>query len=247
MTQIRSANGHSAEPYESAVSVSIVIPLFGPEHFLTACLKAIDANTEGKYETVVVDNGTGYDLNGTPEPRVIVRNAENLGFAVASNQGASCSTGELLVMLNVDTEVQPGWLPPLIKAFNDPDVAIAGPRIILPDGSLQTSGIRTWHGGGSAGGEELKDDGPSRDVDGVTGACMMVRKSMFDALGQFDTRFVNGYEDVSLCLSVREAGHRIRYVRESLVVHHESAAGGEDRWKHVHQNIQTMNEVWGNR
>ena len=64
---------------------------------------------------------------------------------------------------------------------------------------------------------------------------------------QFDTRFVNGYEDVSMCLSVREAGHRIRYVRESLVVHHESAAGGAERWKHVDKNIQTMNEIWGNR
>ena len=229
------------------MTVSIVIPVFGPEHFLTACLKALADNTEGDYETVVVDNGTGYDLALTPEPRAIVRNAENLGFAVASNQGASCSKGEFLVMLNVDTEVQPGWLPPLLAAFNDPIVAMAGPRIILPDGSLQTSGIRTWHGAGSAGGEELKDDAPSRDVDGVTGACMVIRHSVFDALGRFDTRFVNGYEDVSMCLSVREAGHRIRYVSESLVVHHESAAGGEDRWKHVDQNIQTMNEIWGNR
>ena len=54
------------------MTVSIVIPVFGPEHFLTACLKAIGDNTEGDYETVVVDNGTGYDLALTPEPRVIV-------------------------------------------------------------------------------------------------------------------------------------------------------------------------------
>ena len=87
--------------------------------------------------------------------------------------------GDILVLLNYDAEVQPGWLLPLVQALSDSTVAMAGPRIHHPDGSLQTSGISTFHGGGSAGGQELKDDGPSRDVDGVTGACMAVRKDAY--------------------------------------------------------------------
>ena len=62
------------------MTVSIVIPVFGPEYFLTACLTALTDNTEGDYETVVVDNGTGYDLALTPEPRAIVVTLRILGL-----------------------------------------------------------------------------------------------------------------------------------------------------------------------
>lgn len=226
--------------------VSIVIPLFGEEHYLTACLKALEANTDSDYETIIADNATGYDLSGAPNLGAVFRNKENLNFGPACNQGAKIAKSDLVCFLNLDTEVQPGWLPPLMAAFDDPAVAMAGPRIVRPDGSLQTAGgIRTWHGNGSAGGEELKIDGPSCDADGVTGACMMIRKDVFLAMGSFDLDFVNGYEDVSMCLSVREAGHRIRYVAESTIVHHESVSPG--RWTHAHQNVTTMNAKWGNR
>ena len=221
--------------------VSIIIPVFGPEHFLTACVHATKANTKG-YELILVDNATRYDMSAD----VVIRNDANKGFAIACNQGANAATSDILLFLNVDTEVQPGWLPPLLAAFDDPEVAMAGPKIIHPDGSIQTTGIRTWHGNGNAGGEELKDDSPGRDVDGVTGACMAIRHSIFNQMGQFDTDFQNGYEDVALCLSVHEAGHRIRYVAESTIVHHESATGPE-RWTHVYDNIATMNIKWGAR
>ena len=226
--------------------VSIVIPVFGAESLLTSCLAALDANTGPSrgnlWEVVAVDNGTGYDIDAEQ----VIRNPENLNFGPACNQGADAARGDLICFLNLDTEVQPRWLTPLITALNDPEVAVAGPRIIHPDGSLQTAGgIRAWHGNGSAGGEELKKDGPSCDADGVTGACMLIRKDVFNAAGQFDTRFINGYEDVALCLSVREAGWRIRYVSESTIVHHESVTPG--RWTHAHQNVAIMNAIWGNR
>jgi GT2 family glycosyltransferase len=133
-----------------------------------------------------------------------------------------------------------------MTAFDDPDVAMAGPKIVHPAGDIQTTGIRLWHGGGSAGGEERKDEHPTEDVDGVTGACMAIRRSVFEALGGFDTEFRNGYDDVDLCLSVRATGLRIRYVAESVITHHESASGPE-RWTWVHDNIALMNAKWGNR
>ena len=228
------------------MSVSIVVPLFGPEHFFTACMRAIDENTDGHYGVIVVDNGTGYDMDCVPNPQAIVRNGVNQGFAVACNQGARCSTSSTLLFLNVDTEVQPNWLPPLIAAFDDPGVAMAGPRIVHPAGDLQTAGIRTWHGIGHAGGEEIKQDLPTRDVDGVTGACMAIRRDVFNEFGGFDTAFYNGYDDVDLCLSLSEKGYRIRYVAESQIVHHESATGSE-RWARAAQNVQIMNDKWGHR
>lgn len=222
-------------------SVSIVIPVFGDQKYLIACLDALERNTEN-VEVVLVDNGTGYPMDAD----VVIRNEENRGFGVASNQGADVASGNLLVFLNVDTEVQPDWLPPLVAAFDEDGIAIAGPRIIHPDGSLQTSGVRLWHGNGSAGGEEMKGESASRYVDGVTGACMLVRHKVFDELGQFDTDFVNGYEDSALCMSANEAGYRARYVAESTIIHHEHGSGPE-RWTHAHQNVATMNAKWGNR
>jgi GT2 family glycosyltransferase len=230
----------------STPAISICIPVFGPEPYLTACLSAIAANTQGDYELRIVDNATGYDISDAPNLQYLKRNLENVGYAVACNEAAKGAASEILCFLNVDCEVQPGWLPPLLAAFNDPQVAMVGPRIIHPGGDLQTAGIRTWHGNGRAGGKEIRRDLPTRDVDGVTGACMMIRRDVFNALGMFDTGFYNGYDDVDLCLVVREAGYTIRYVAESLVVHHESATGPE-RWVKFSDNIAYMNSKWGNR
>ena len=119
---------------------------------LDACLDAISEATGPSrgilWDVVAVDNATGYDIDA----ETVIRNPENLGFGTACNQGADAANGDLICFLNVDTEVQPGWLTPLVTALNDPQVAMAGPRIIHPDGSLQTAGgIRTWHGNGTAG------------------------------------------------------------------------------------------------
>lgn len=226
--------------------VSIVIPVFGAESLLTSCLAALEATQDTSQgnltEIVCVSNGCDYETPGD----VVIRNPENLGYAKACNQGVTASSGEYVLLLNNDVEVQPGWLLPLVQAMSDSTVAMCGPKIIHPAGDIQTTGIRTWHGGGSAGGEELKDDSPSRDVDGVTGACMMVRRSVWDELDGMCELFWCGYDDVDLCLRVREASHRIRYVSESTVVHQESASGPA-RWVRVHENVALMNQRWGSR
>lgn len=225
-------------------SVSIIIPVWGDPKYTDSCLSTL-AISASDYELIIVDNSGCYDIKTSKNLHAVFRNPENLGFASGSNQGAASATGEVLVFLNNDTEPQFDWLVTLLEAFDDSGVAIAGPRIEHFDGTLQTSGIVTWHGNGSAGGQEIKDDLPTRDVDGVTGACLAIRRDVFNALGQFDTDFINGYEDVALCLSAREAGHRIRYVNESVVKHHESVSPG--RWDYATQNVNTMNVKWGNR
>ena len=220
----------------------MVIPVWGGAEILDACLRALDANLEGS-QVILVDNSTGHDMTAD----IVIRNATNDGFAKACNAGANAASGDLLCFLNVDAEVQPGWLAPLVAAFDEPGVAMAGPRIVHPNGTLQTaSGIRTWHGGGSAGGEELKIDGPSCDADGVTGACMVIRKDVFNAAGQFCEFYDLGYEDVDLCLTVREMGWRVRYVAESTITHRESGTGPE-RWRSCHANVALMQQRWGNR
>ena len=228
-------------PESCAVLASVIIPAFGEENLLTKCLASLEANTDG-IETIVIDNGMGWDIQADQ----VIRNPENLCYAVACNQGAAAANADTLIMLNMDTEVQSDWLPPLLAALDDSAVAMAGPRIHHPDGSLQTSGISTFHGNGTAGGQELKDDGPTRDVDGVTGACMAVKRDVYLSLGGMCESYWAGNEDVDLCLTVRDAGFRIRYVSESHIQHVEGASG-QSRWVRVHENVALLNQRWGNR
>lgn len=225
--------------------VSICIPVFSDFHFIDACLKSIEANTPEPYEIRVTDNGTGYPIE-SEHLQYLRRNKENAGYAAGTNQAAKNAKAPLLCLLNDDVEVQADWLPPLLAALEDPEVAVAGPRIIHPDGSLQTSGLKLWHGNGNAGGEELKDDGPTRDVDGVTAACMLIRRDVYHAMGGLCEDYWAGYEDCDLCMAVAQAGHRLRYIAESTVVHTEHGSGAA-RWVKVYDNIALMNQRWGNR
>ena len=231
------------EVNDSGLTVSIIIPVYGSPEYTDRCLESLVWSCSD-YSLVLVDNSGTYST--THRTDIFLRPESNLGFAAGCNVGAKSCDTEILLFLNNDTLGTQDWLANLMSAFDDKEVVMAGPRIIHPDLTLQTSGIRTWHGNGSAGGEELRDDGPTRDVDGVTGACMAIRREVFDKFNGFDTNFVNGWEDVDLCLQVREAGLRIRYVAQSEIIHHESASGPE-RWAHVYENIAYMNQKWGNR
>ena len=225
------------------MTCSIVVPIWGPPELTDACLESLSWSCSDA-AVILVDNTGVYQPQHAPA--MIFRNKENEGFAKACNRGAKAANTDITVFFNCDATGTFDWLSDLLETFNDPAVMMAGPKIVHPAGDLQTSGIRTWHGLGSAGGEEIKQDLPTRDVDGVTGACMAVRTDVFLGFGGFDEGFCNGYEDVDMCLQFREAAYRIRYVAESTVIHHESGTGPE-RWDHVYENIALMNTKWGAR
>lgn len=205
-------------------------------------MTAIAANTEGDYEVILVDNATGHQVIESKNLMAVFRNQENVGFAEGCNQGARAAKYDLLCFLNVDTEPQLGWKLPLVAVFDDPTIAMAGPKLIYPDGNIQCAGIQIF--GGGSGGQNRKDDRPSDDVDGATGACLVIRRSVFNEAGQFHTGYFNGNEDVDLSLTVKKLGHRCRYVAESVVIHHESATGPE-RWVKVHENVALLRRRWG--
>ena len=153
-----------------------------------------------------------------------IRNAENLGFGVACNQGASEARSDYLLFLNNDTIALPRWLEPLINAVEgDAAVAMVGSRLLYADGTLQHAGVvmsrlfRTpyhiYRG--------VEGDHPAvnyaREFRAITGACMLVRRSIFETLGGFDTGFRNGYEDIDLCLKVGLRRHRILYEPKSTL------------------------------
>ena len=167
-------------------------------------------------------------------------------FAENCNSGARKATSDILIFLNDDTMPHLGWLPPLLDAFNDPDVGIAGARLVYPDGRIQHAGVWFDAPGGILTAHNELEDLESRDVDCVTGACLAIRRELFVACDGFDENFRNGYEDVDLCLRVRAGGWRIRYVAESTLTHYESQSGAA-RWTHVGENVQRLQDLWNVR
>jgi GT2 family glycosyltransferase len=209
---------------------SIVIPAFNQAAFTYTCLQAVLRFTRpGSYEVIVVDNGstdrTAELLDRTSGARVI-RNAANLGFAGACNQGAGAATGDFLVFLNNDTVVLAGWLDALLSIALAQDRAGAvGAKILSPDGRLQEAGSIVWSDGsgwnyGHADDPRRPEYGYVREVDYCSAACLLVRRSLFDRLGGFDPRYAPAYyEDVDLAFRIQSLGYSVLYQPHARVVH----------------------------
>lgn len=220
------------------MSVSIVIPHYGDGELLDWCIAAIARNTPD-HELVVVDNGTGVAV----EADVVIRNDENRGFGEACNQGADAAHGDHLVFLNNDTEVQAGWLEPLV-AHLERGAGIVGSLLRYPGGAIQHAGIAFHRDpAGWLVAENRQGEHAQGLVEAVTGACLAIHRGLFWELGGFDTGYRNGYEDVDLCLMARAAGHAVVFEPASVVTHHESASGAA-RWTHVRENVARLQERW---
>jgi GT2 family glycosyltransferase len=219
------------------MSCSIVIPVHDGVDLTKRCLDILLAQDLGDAEIVVVDDasgdGTAEEVAGYEGIRV-VRNESNQGFAGSCNAGAACATGEQLVFLNNDTRPTDGWLDALLAyAREHPRAGIVGAKLLWPNGSVQHAGVgitrtkdvRHLYAG-------FPSDHPavdrSRPFQVVTAACMLVRREVFEALGGFDPAFVNGYEDVDLCLRAGELGQEVHYCHECVVYHLESSTRGRD-------------------
>jgi len=249
------------EELENTVSgpplCSIVIPVHNCVDLTRQCLAAVKDNTDGiPYEVVVVDDGS---TDGTAEflaelkpPFRSISNDGNLGFARSCNAGAWATTGEYVLFLNNDTVPLPGWLLPMIECMQEHRKAgIVGSKLLYPDKDLiQHAGLAF---------DERKDpyhiyrclpsDFPEvnleRECQAVTGACFLVRRSLFTALDGFDVVFRNGLEDVDFCLRARERGYEVWYCPASVVYHYESMSPG--RLDDHARNAGVFFKRWGEK
>lgn len=188
-------------------------------------------------EVIVVDNGSSdglgdYVAQAWPDVK-LVRSPRNLGFAGGNNLGILNATGDVVVLLNDDTEPHEDWLAPLEAAFRaHPKLGVAGCQLLYPGGE------RIQHLGGIVHANGLTDhvswgeeaDDASREpiwCDYATGAAMAVRRSVFAEVGTLDEGFFPIYfEEVDFCERARRAGWRCAVIPDSRVVHHESQTTG---------------------
>lgn len=218
--------------------VSVIVPLHNRAELTVKCFDALSRSTEyPDWELIAVDNGSTDDtlalLSALQGDVVTLRAEDNLGFARACNWGASVAAGELLCFLNNDTEAAPGWLTAMVDCLRrHPGASGVGGKLLFPDGTIQHAGVvfdkidrigyHVYRG--------LPADAPQvsreRRVRAVTGACMLVKKRAFNTVGGFDERYVNGFEDIDLCLKLGEINGEIYYTPDCRVVHHTSATPG---------------------
>lgn len=228
-----------ALPVSDAPDVSIVIPVHGHVDQTIACLRAIAAHPpRTPIEVIVVDDASPDDtraLLAQVDGLRLHALPANLGFIGACNAGAAIARGRFLLFLNNDTVPQPGWLDALRATFDaHADVGIVGAQLVYPDGRLQEAGAMLARDGrGESRGRFADPTHPAfawcADVDYVSGAALMLERSLFERLDGFDPRYAPAYyEDTDLAFRVRDAGLRVLVQPVARVVHLEGLSAGTD-------------------
>ncbi|HUD84073.1 MAG TPA: glycosyltransferase, partial [Candidatus Saccharimonadales bacterium] len=236
-----------------AAQASIIIPTFNNLNLTRQCLNSILGNTpQGLYEIIVVDNGS---TDGTPaflkqeaaEGRIrAVFIHQNRGFAYGCNQGALAAKCPRLLFLNNDTVTTSGWLTAMLSALNQPNIGIVGAKLLYANNTIQHAGIGWINGIPDHPHRHAAANTPEasqfRELDMVTGACLMIPRELFLQLAGFDEIYQNGVEDVDLCLRARAAGYKVIYEPKAVVYHLEGQSVG--RFSHVNENLKLFFNRW---
>ncbi len=208
-----------------AALASIIVCSRNPE-LMRACIGGIDARTSySNREIVAVQHGFATPLG---DKRLAWDGP--FDFAAMNNLGAGAAAGAVLVFLNDDvTPVESGWLDALVAQAERPEVGIAGALLEYPNGTIQHAGVVVGIANAAAHPLRGLSESPlwpwarlTRNVSAVTGACMAVRRSVFEELGGFDTAFPVNYNDVDLCLRARQAGYEVMLETGATLVHDEA-------------------------
>jgi GT2 family glycosyltransferase len=225
-------------------SVSIVIPTRHNRPMLSTCLPSLERTDYPDFEVVIVDNGGQTpaneqwyaDRDAELRPRVLWWHEQPFNYSAVNNAAARTSTGDVLVFLNDDTEVlDPLWLKELVGWALQPEIGVAGLQLTGPDGMIQHAGVILGMGGFAdhvfegmpPGSDSIY--GPTdwyRNVLAVTGACLAVRREVFEQVGGFDERFILCGSDVAIGLDMVLDGKRNICSPYAGIRHLESATRG---------------------
>lgn len=210
--------------------LSIVIVTYNSAPHIAGCLASlIEHRPTIDHEILVVDNastdGTGSAVRQRWSGVRVIEAGRNLGFAAANNLGIRQSFSPLILLLNPDTIVPAGAIDALVAAIDRrPPVGIAGPKLVDANGRVELSWghmMSPW--------AELRQRlvtpwaeslaRRERDVDWVSGACMLVRREAADAAGLMDERYFMYAEDVDFCAEVRRRGWKVLFTPTAHVIH----------------------------
>ena len=235
------------------VDLSVIIVNWNSKEYVRQCLTSLQLHCPGVASELVVVDGGSFDGCGEmlakEFPSVIfVQIDKNVGFARANNEAVRRSRGRNLLFLNPDTEFRENSLRILRDKLETlPKVGAVGCKLLNSDGSLQTSCVQSfptvinqvldsdflrgrfpgWHIWGTTAFQS--DDRKPSEVETISGACIMMRRELFESIGGFTEDYFMYAEDVDLCLKIWRAGYRVYYTPETSFVHFGGGSSAQAR------------------
>ncbi len=248
--------------------VSIIVPTRDRLELLRPCLESVlDKTTYREYELLVVDNLSGdpatlaYLEQVARNGRVrVLRYAHLFNFSAINNFAVSEARGELVCLLNNDTEViTPDWLEEMLGPLVQPGVGAVGAKLLFADGRVQHGGDAVGPGGCANHLHHLlPGDAPgymhravlAQDLSAVTGACLLTRRALYLSLGGLNERDLPvAFNDVDYCLRLRAAGWRVVWTPHARLYHYESVSRGRDaspeQLARAKREVAYMTRRWG--
>lgn len=241
------------------MDLSIIIVNWNSLDFTIACIASIiECVHDLDYEVIVVDNasldGDCSALKATYPTVTLLRLDQNVGFARANNIGAAASRGRNILFLNPDTKVLKDAIQRMVaRLSNSSEVGAVGCRLLNRDLTVQTSCVQAFPTiinqvfglaclerfrltGRLLGLDALFSEETGLEVEVVSGACLMVKRPAFDAVGEFSSEYFMYAEEADLCYKLRRAGWKIRFVNDAQIVHY----GGQSTKKLVQLSSEIM-------
>ncbi len=253
--------------------VSIIIPTRDQVGFLSKCIDSIEKMTAYKnYEILIIDNNSEdiktreYFERISKKPNIRVLKYEKpFNFSALNNYAVQQLTNDYILFLNNDTEViSEEWLSAMIEHVQRNEVGAVGCKLLYPDDTIQHAGLILGISGipgkpGIAGHshKHFPDDAYGyymkphiiQNLSAVTGACVMMRRDVFEGVGGFDENLAYAFNDVDLCLKIRKRGYLIVYTPYAKLYHYESQSRGYEnnpgKIKRFFREIEYMREKWG--
>jgi GT2 family glycosyltransferase len=240
--------------------LSIIIPTYNTAALTLQCIDHIQAHPpSSEHEVIVVDNhssdSTLMDVQQKHPEVILIANDRNLGFSCACNRGAAVARGENLLFLNSDTEALEHTFDQLLDWLDkNPHTGIVGPELIGPQNQLLQMSwgwhplllgelIQQYFAPYAVRKSRFRRDlikfiqRRSRKVPSICGACLMIRRDVFNELKGFDEDFELYFEDSDLCIRCVNAGRQIDFVRDAKIIHHlgQSTRGGWNKTTLIYQ------------
>ena len=245
--------------------VSIIIPTRNARKLVQQCIDSIRRKTTyGRYEILLVDNGSDdkealdyFAVLGERGQIRLIKDPSPFNFSRINNDAARVASGDYLVFLNNDIEViSPDWLSELVSHAQRPGVGAVGARLWYPNDTIQHAGLVLVAGlaGHAHLGRPRGDHGYFsrasliQAYSAVTGACLCIRKQLFEEAGGFDETLAVAFNDVDFCLRLQDRGYRNLYTPYAELYHHESATRGyedtPEKMIRFKKEAQILQERW---
>jgi O-antigen biosynthesis protein len=247
--------------------VTIIIPTKNNHQMLERCVQSILSKTDyPNFELLVVDNNSDdqqtlayFDELEKKDRITLIKDERPFNFSAINNKAVQLSKGDFILFLNDDTEVIiPGWLLEMVGIALQPGVGAVGAKLIYPNETIQHAGVILGIGG--VGGHVHKRmsinnfgyygrAALTQELSAVTAACMLLKKKVFEEVGGFDEEnLAIAFNDIDLCLKMRDKGYRIVFTPFAQLFHHESVSRGDDlhpeRFERFMKENTFMIEKW---